>query len=60
MRKIIDEVVANEKNKKKEKKSVKNSGKGSDVLENSPTSVLEPIPFLGVLKGVFLEQSWWL
>lgn len=52
MRKIIDEVVANEKNKKKEKKSVKNSGKGSDVLENSPTSGVNNRELEEVLAGL--------
>ncbi len=52
MRKIIDEVVANEKNKKKEKKSVKNSGKGSDVLENSLTRGVNNRELEEVLAGL--------
>ena len=52
MRKIIDEVVANEKNKKKEKKSVKNSGKGSDVLEDSLTRGVNNRELEEVLAGL--------
>lgn len=52
MRKIIDEVVANEKNKKKEKKSVKNSGKRSDVLENSLTRGVNNRELEEVLAGL--------
>ncbi|NOR18386.1 cell division protein FtsZ [candidate division WOR-3 bacterium] len=52
MRKIIDEVVANEKNKKKEKRSVKNSGKGSDVLEDSLTRGVNNRELEEVLAGL--------
>jgi len=52
MRKIIDEVVANEKNKKKEKKSVKNQGKDSDVLENSLTRGVNNRELEEVLAGL--------
>lgn len=52
MRKIIDEVVANEKNRKKEKKSVKNPGKGPDVLENSLTRGVNNRELEEVLAGL--------
>ena len=52
MRKIIDEVVANEKNKKKEKKSVKNSGKKPDVLEDSLTRGVNNRELEEVLAGL--------
>ena len=52
MRKIIDEVVANEKNKKKEKKSVKNSGKKPDVLEGSLTRGVNNRELEEVLAGL--------
>ncbi len=52
MRKIIDEIVANEKNRKKEKKSVKNPGKGSDVLENSLTRGVNNRELEEVLAGL--------
>ena len=52
MRKIIDEVVANEKNKKKEKKSVKNSGKKPNVLEDSPTRGVNNRELEEVLAGL--------
>ncbi len=52
MRKIIDEVVANEKNKKKEKKSVKNSGKKPNVLENSLTRGVNNRELEEVLAGL--------
>ena len=52
MRKIIDEVVANEKNKKKEKKSVKNSGKEPDVLEDSLTRGVNNRELEEVLAGL--------
>jgi len=52
MRKIIEEVVANEKNKKKEKKSVKNSGKKPDVLEDSLTRGVNNRELEEVLAGL--------
>lgn len=52
MRKIIDEVVANEKNKKKEKKSVKNSGKEPDVLKDSLTRGVNNRELEEVLAGL--------
>ncbi|MCK5258626.1 MAG: cell division protein FtsZ [Thermoplasmatales archaeon] len=52
MRKIIDEVVANEKNKKKEKKSVKNSGKKPDLLEDSLTRGVNNRELEEVLAGL--------
>lgn len=52
MRKIIDEVVANEKNKKKEKKPVKNSGKKPDVLEDSLTRGVNNRELEEVLAGL--------
>ena len=52
MRKIIDEVVANEKNKKKEKKSVKNSGKKPNVLEDSLTRGVNNRELEEVLAGL--------
>lgn len=52
MRKIIDEVVANEKNKRKEKKSVKNSGKKPNVLEDSLTRGVNNRELEEVLAGL--------
>jgi len=52
MKKIIDEVVANEKNKKKEKKFVKNSGKKPDVLEDSLTRGVNNRELEEVLAGL--------
>ena len=52
MRKIIDEVIANEKNRKKEKKSVKNPGKGPDVLEKSLTRGVNNRELEEVLAGL--------
>lgn len=52
MRKIIDEVVANEKNKRKEKKSVKNSGKKPNVLEDSLTCGVNNRELEEVLAGL--------
>jgi len=52
MRKIIDEVVANEKNKKKEKKSVKNSGKKPNILEDSLTRGVNNRELEEVLAGL--------
>jgi cell division protein FtsZ len=52
MRKIIDEVVANEKNKRKEKKSVKNSRKKPNVLEDSLTRGVNNRELEEVLAGL--------
>ena len=52
MRKIIDEVVANEKNKRKEKKSVENLGKKSNVLEDSLTRGVNNRELEEVLAGL--------
>ncbi len=52
MKKIIDEIVANEKNKKKQKKSVKNSDKKPDVLENSLTRGVNNRELEEVLAGL--------
>jgi len=52
MKKIIEEVVSNEKNKKKEKKSVKNSGKKPDVLEDSHTKGVNNRELEEVLAGL--------
>jgi len=52
MRKIIDEVVANEKNKKKEKKSVKNSDKKPNILEDSLTRGVNNRELEEVLAGL--------
>jgi len=53
MRKIIDEVVANEKNnKKKEKESVKNLDKKPNVLENSLTRGVNNRELEEVLAGL--------
>jgi len=52
MRKIIDEVVANEKNKKKEKKSIKNQRKEPNVLKDSPTRGMNNRELEEVLAGL--------
>ena len=52
MRKIIDEVVANEKNKKKEKKSVKNQCRESNVIKDSPTRGMNNRELEEVLAGL--------
>jgi len=52
MKKIIDEIVANEKNKKKQKKSVKNSDKKPDVLEESLTRGVNNRELEEVLAGL--------
>jgi len=52
MRKIIDEVVASEKNKKKEKKSVKNQCREPNVLKDSPTRGMNNRELEEVLAGL--------
>ncbi len=52
MRKIIDEVVANEKNKRKEMKSVKNPSREPDVLKDSITCGVNNRELEEVLAGL--------
>jgi len=52
MRKIIDEVVANEKNKKKEKKSFKNKNREPNGLKDSPTRGMNNRELEEVLAGL--------